>query len=551
MMNSSKKSRRWLWIVGGLVVIALIVYIGLGRLRDNAVAQTDVNTGDIVTAFVGDLSASATASGQIVAQREASLMLSTSGEVAELFVSVGDTVQMGDPLLRLEMTVLERAVASAEQNVLVQEASLAALLADPTVANVTASEAAVASAEANLADLLAGPSADEIASSEASLRAAEADVAAAASRVSSARANATQDEIQAAEIALELAQATATQAAEQHSTILVLDNEYISEEQLADMEMSARTAAVQANADLAAAQEAYNLLVNGDSNAIASAQAGWSLAVANRDAAQARHDLLLLGASETQIANAEATLAQAEASLATLLRGPSDAQITTTEVQLEQARIALERAQNDLAEATLYAPFVGVVTAVNVSIGEIANGVVIEMVDNDSLEVVLNVDEVDIGSLTVTQPAIITLETWPTIEIPSEITAIAPQATQDGTALVTYEVHLSLSQTELPILVGMTANANLITANRENVLLVPNAAINADRTAGTYSVNLVQRDSEGGIITEEVEVTIGLRYNAYTQIVTGLEDGDELMVGNNLPVFDFTQGPPPDDGPGG
>jgi HlyD family secretion protein len=179
----------------------------------------------------------------------------------------------------------------------------------------------------------------------------------------------------------------------------------------------------------------------------------------------------------------------------------------------------------------LVAPFDAVVTAVHVSEGESANGVVIELADTSSLEVVLEVDEVDIGDLAVGQPALITLETWPDTELESEVLAIAPIAKSSfGSALITYEVHLGLGETDEPVLIGMTANANLTTADLEGVLLVPNEAINVDRSAGTYSVSLVR-----GETVEEVEVTVGLHDGQHTHVRSGLEAGDELLVGNAFP----------------
>jgi HlyD family secretion protein len=153
------------------------------------------------------------------------------------------------------------------------------------------------------------------------------------------------------------------------------------------------------------------------------------------------------------------------------------------------------------------------------------------------MEVVLNVDEIDIGDLAVGQAAVVTLESWPETEIESEIVYIAPYSNSSPESpVVTYEVRLTLQETELPIRVGMTANASLITAQRENVLLVPNSAINADRASGTYSVNLVTADSSGSQTITEVPVTIGLRDGRYTQITGGLQAGDEVAVGNTLPV---------------
>lgn len=86
----------------------------------------------------------------------------------------------------------------------------------------------------------------------------------------------------------------------------------------------------------------------------------------------------------------------------------------------------------------------------------------------------------------------------------------------------------------------MTANADLITADKKDVLLVPNQAINADRTAGTYSVTVINGDTQ-----EEVPVTIGLRDNEFTEILDGLTAGDVVLVSSNIPTINF--GPPDQD----
>jgi hypothetical protein len=163
------------------------------------------------------------------------------------------------------------------------------------------------------------------------------------------------------------------------------------------------------------------------------------------------------------------------------------------------------------------------------------------MVDSSSLEVVLAVDEVDIGDLYVGQPAIITLETWPNEEIAGEVTAIAPKANNGASALVTYDVFLGLGETDRPVLVGMTADASLETVNFTDVVLVPNTAVNVDRTNGKYSVILVTTDSDGNNSYAEIPVSTGLHDSQYTQIIEGVADGDQLLIGD-MPVTQFGPG---------
>jgi HlyD family secretion protein len=553
-MNNKKEQRqKRIRLFAGilLVVGALGAFVAYRVVNSRRQMQAELFTsGDIVTAFTGDLSAAATASGTVRAPRAAQLALMQPGTVAELYVDLGQTVQTGDLLLKLDTAELERARASAQQTLLIQENNLAQLLAPASAADIASADVSVTSAQAALDDLLAGPTENEIASAEADVRAANADVAAASARLNELTEAAGPEEIRAAELELEAAQIAATQAAEQHSTILVTEpNDFLSAETLAELEYAARANAVQANARLAAAQEALAALQNGDQNSAAAAQAGLAAAIAQRDLAQAQLDLLLAGASGAQIAAATANLAQAIANRDQLLRGPSEAQIVTAEVAVEQARLALAQAENNLARATLAAPFAGTITAITVSQGEQATGVVMELVDNNTLEVVLNIDEVDMADLALGQPATVTLETWPGVAIPGEVASIAPRATADDSALVTYEVYLTLDESDLPILVGMTANADLVTAQKEAVLLLPNAAINVDRATGTYSVNLVtQNDGSAPPATTETPVTIGLRDGRYTEITSGLEAGDEVMISNALPVQGFGPGEDPGDG---
>jgi HlyD family secretion protein len=522
---------KWIWIIGGVLLLAGLFVLGPRRGGGSDAAA---ETNETAVTFIGDLAESASASGQVAAGREANLSLAAAGRVDRVNVAVGDAVTVGDVLVQLDTAALERAVAAAELDVTTAQADLEDLLTGPTAEELAAAEASVASAQARLDDLVAGPSDQEVAASEAGVRAAEAKLASAQADLSVVY-DVSDADIMAAEDNLQTAKDE--QQAAHNAWVRLADCE-VNESgtySCAPSDKPGMEAATQnveaANARVALAQAQLDALRGPDADAVAAEQASLSAAQAQYDAAVARHAALLLGASDADVAAAQADLASAQASLDTMRAGPSQTDVAIYKIRVDQAETGLQEAQNALAHASLVAPFDGVVTAIYAHEGEQTAGRAVDLVNERSLEVVLSVDQVDIGRTAVGQTAIVKLETWPNVAIEGRVTAIAPSATDSSSGVVSYKVHLALARTDLPVRVGMTANADLVTAQRENVLLVPNAAITADREAGTFSVNLVSTGPDGRRTVTPVEVSVGLRDSDYTQITAGLEQGDEVLLG--------------------
>ena len=515
-----KKSKRKRLIVLGVLAIAMVGGFVLapgvlGGLRDSRAADK-TQADDVVTAFLGDLSATVSASGHVESAQETQLSVDTPRVVESVRVQAGDQVQIGDVLLQLETDDLALRVERAEQNLALSKANLETLLNGPSAADLAAAEAAVLSAQANLDYLLTGPSEQEIAASEADVRAQEANVASA-----SAAYNGTRDSI--SDVAIAAAEADLVEAQIAYDQAQKANEEF--------PWVTTYDAFVDATENLEIAQVSLDELLTGPTQGkIASAAANVSAAAAYVDQALANHERLLSGASESQIAAARANLAQTQANLASLTAGASAEAITVAEAQVAQSRLALADAEAAFARATIAAPFGGIVTDVYMAEGEYAVGDVVKLVSHD-LYVLLKVDEVDIGKLAVSQPATITMETWPDIEIAAEIASVAPSADFSHDGIVSFDVRLRMREVDLPVLVGMTANAQIITASQENVLLVPNAALTADRQAGTYTVNVVTDEADGERVIKETQVAVGMRDDGFTEITHGLNVGDSVMIG--------------------
>lgn len=551
--------RLWVWLVLVGITIGAVTLLARGGL--SLLQKRDSETEPIksATVFVGTLDVKASALGQVQPQSEATLSFGIVGRVMDVLVEVGDEVKTGDVLARLESDTLQRAIEAREQDLAIQQATLAQLSQGSREEDIAASRAAVVSARARLDDLLAAPTDKELADANAQLASAEAQLddllvgpsdeelagaravlaaAQAFEGAEAARYAAIEDQRAAARLRLELA-AVDLESARYFYESLKGDWQHQVYADYAPEAERLENAQIAYNAALASSSLATAGLDDRalrDARAqVAQARAGLAALTevpsaeidqARENVALAKANLAALTRPQTALVDtARAELARAEAELTHLLAGPSAESIAVAEARVRQARIALADAQEQVSAAVLMAPFDGVVTAVTVHAGEWAQGPVIELVDGDSLQVVLDVDEVDVGRLAVGQETTLAFEAWPQHELSGHVVAIAPKADSQSQVVV-YKVHLSLDALDLPVRVGMTASADLITNRRENVLLVPNRAIAADRDAGVYYVYRIKGE---GI--EKVEIAAGLRDDVYTEVVAGLEEGDLVAIG--------------------
>ena len=233
-----------------------------------------------------------------------------------------------------------------------------------------------------------------------------------------------------------------------------------------------------------------------------------------------------LAAAENKVAQAKEGLRKAQEDLATILAGPDPDEVTLAQNEVESAQIALDRALENLNKATLAAPFAGVVTSLGAEEGELvaAGAVIIVLADISPLHIDVEVGEMDIGQVQMGQETRITLDAFPQQEIQGSVSAIAPTSSDKGGA-ISYPVTVNLAPTDLPLRIGMSADVEFITAKRENVLVVPNAAIQLDRITGMiYVEKLVNQERL------PVEIQIGMRSEQFSEIMAGLEEGDRVVV---------------------
>jgi HlyD family secretion protein len=242
---------------------------------------------------------------------------------------------------------------------------------------------------------------------------------------------------------------------------------------------------------------------------------------------------------------------------------------------------ALKKAQVDLARCTIYAPIDGVVLSRNVNVGQTVaaslSAPVLFVIANDlgKMQIDANVAEADIGQVEVGQESEFKVDAFPGKTFHGKVVQIrnAPKSDQN---VVTYDTIIEVSNPELKLKPGMTANVSIAVARREKALKLPNAALrfrpplNSLAMSGhgqaekPIPVSMSNPKSEGsshkknkkkgertvyllsnciastdllGRATKEVatfegrQIKIGITDGACTEVLEGLTEGEEVVTG--------------------
>ena len=230
--------------------------------------------------------------------------------------------------------------------------------------------------------------------------------------------------------------------------------------------------------------------------------------------------------------NAKTALTRAQLAAESLAAG-------STEERLLQQRIA--SAEAELAKTRIYAPFAGRVQTRNVEPGDLvqpskvlleiarSDGLDRDGVASDGLEVVVALDEKNFAPLQLKQSVQLIADAWPEQTVPGIVSFIAP-AVDSGRG--TIDVHISVladtANERKAFLQGMTVSANIIAAERERTLVLPNDYLLSNSSGETQ----VLRWENGAV--NAVDVQLGLRNMTHSEITSGLAEGDIVVQADKL-----------------
>jgi len=202
---------------------------------------------------------------------------------------------------------------------------------------------------------------------------------------------------------------------------------------------------------------------------------------------------------------------------------------------IKRAQAQIEVAKAGLERTVLKAPFSGVVAKITGEIGEYATpsppGIptppIIDLIDNRCLYVVAPMDEVDAPKIKPGQPARVTLDAMPDKVFHGSVKRIAPYVTEIEKQARTVDIEVSLHQIpdDNNLLAGYSADVEIILESRENVLRIPTQAIRQQNKV--WLINPENR-------LEDRQIETGLANWSFTEIVSGLTEGDRVLMSFDL-----------------
>ncbi|ERI94969.1 efflux transporter, RND family, MFP subunit [Clostridiales bacterium oral taxon 876 str. F0540] len=223
-----------------------------------------------------------------------------------------------------------------------------------------------------------------------------------------------------------------------------------------------------------------------------------------------------------------------------------DNKIAMDKLSLSDAKTQLSEANKAVSNMTVTAPIGGVITAVNNTNGDSAQGAkaVLSIVDMTSIKVKVSVDELNINNVKIGQKAQIKFDAIKNKTYEGAVETIAQTGTTSNN-VTTYDVVVAVKDPS-GIKLGMNANVTIAIDSKENALAVPVEAVTesngkkyvrlADSSAGSDTDSQSSNNQQGNTKQnstangKQVEIKTGLETDNYIEVTEGLSEGDKLAV---------------------
>jgi HlyD family secretion protein len=215
--------------------------------------------------------------------------------------------------------------------------------------------------------------------------------------------------------------------------------------------------------------------------------------------------------------------------------GVDAAKLKQARAQVQQSQASLKQLEEQLGYTTIVAPMDGVILSRDVEIGDAVSSILVlgstatlVMTEGDTTEVYVQgkVDEADIAHVYMGQPARIKVESFRDRPFYGKVTKIAPMGVEKDN-VTTFEVRVSINNPGGELKANMTANAEILMDEHKDVLTVPENAVSYDNQKNAF-VQIPDKEQKEG--WRKVSVKVGLSNGSATEIISGLKEGDQVVL---------------------
>ena len=210
-----------------------------------------------------------------------------------------------------------------------------------------------------------------------------------------------------------------------------------------------------------------------------------------------------------------------------------DNQIENARINLENAQSSVQTAADKLEDYQITAPISGTVVTKTAKAGDKveggSSGTLCTIYDLSYLEMTMNIDELDIGSVAVGQTVEITADAVEGKTYTGTVTRVSVAGTTAG-GITTYPVTVRIDETD-GLLPGMNVDAEIVLDQAEDVLAIPSGAVNRGDTVlitadSPSAANALDQEAPEGYVYVSVET--GVSDDSYIEILSGLQEGDTV-----------------------
>lgn len=443
-----------------------------------------------------------------------------SGIITGVYKDIGAAVQPGDVIAQLDTRDLQAQLAQAKASVDAQTATLKNLQAGPTPQNIAVSKTALASAQQTLANTYLG-----IGNTLAAAYAGAND--AVRNQLSSffSQAESNNPQLTFSITDSQLANNIGIERIKASTELNAWQTELQKLSATADA-TTLDTALQNAVSHLAAVK---TVVIDATTAVVDQVNLSASTASAYKTSAttaltDANTAITSVTTAIQSIASQKAAIAQAQASLDATLAGSTQNAIDAQQAQVEQAEANYQSIQVKISQASLISPIAGVITTQNAKIGQVATpgNPVVSIISNGNLEVDANVPEVDIGKVSVGNPAQIKLDAFPGETFTGKVFYINPGQTIIN-GVVDYLVKTSFNTPDTRMKAGLTANLDIQTQVKNNTLILPQYAV-IQNASGSF-VEILQNGAP-----QQIPVTLGIQdQSGNVEITSGVSEDQQVV----------------------